>query len=63
MGYTAKGGEHGEFLEYSRDGCRGIPVNPDWDSIWADDPIFNCIRRDLGTSKRKLLEALNRAKR
>jgi hypothetical protein len=51
-----------EFLIFVKEGQRAIPVNPSWESIWADDPIFKCISRDLGHSQRKLLMGLNRAR-
>jgi hypothetical protein len=54
-GYTRpyEAGED-EFLIFEKDGCRPVPINPNWDEIWDDDPIFRCLRRDLGMSRGKL---------
>lgn len=50
------------FLVFVKDGCRPIPVNPDWDEIWDNDPTFRCLRRDLGLSRGKLRTRLNEAR-
>jgi hypothetical protein len=34
-------------------------INPSWDSIWANDPVFNCLARDMQLSRRALLRLLN----
>ncbi len=39
-----------------------IPVNPDWRTIWDNDPTFRCLQRDLGISRRTLLTLLNQAR-
>jgi hypothetical protein len=52
----------GTFLIFRKDGCRPIPVNPAWDWIWDDDPIFRCLQRDLGLSRGKLRTRLNEAR-
>jgi len=41
------------FTRPDRD--RVIPVDPEWPSIRAGDPVFNCLRRDLGVSAARLL--------
>ncbi len=50
------------FLVFKKPGCRPIPINPDWDAIWDDDPIFRCLQRDLGLSRAELRIRLNQAR-
>lgn len=54
--------EKDAFLIFVKPGCGPIPVNPNWDGVWEDDPIFKCLRRDLRMSGRLLLMNLNRAR-
>jgi hypothetical protein len=51
-----------EFLIFVKAGRRPVPVNPNWEAIWDDDPIFRCLRRDLGFSRGKLRTYLNQAR-
>lgn len=55
--------EADEFLVFVKHGCRPIPVNPTWKEIWDDDPIFRCLRRDLGFSPGRLRTHLNQARK
>lgn len=55
-------GDGDAFLVFKKPGCRPIPINPDWDAIWDDDPIFRCLQRDLGLSRGELRIRLNRAR-
>lgn len=59
---TAYTNEQDEFLIFVKKGCRPVPVNPNWDAIWDDDPTFRCLRRDLGFSRGELRTRLNQAR-
>jgi hypothetical protein len=62
-GYEAVADEDkDEFLIFVKPGCAPIPVNPNWDQVWENDPVFKCLRRDLRMSHRLLLTNLNRAR-
>jgi hypothetical protein len=52
----------GSFLIFTKDGCNPVPVNPDWEQIYDDDPTFRCIQRDLGISQARLRSLLNKAR-
>ena len=57
QGYTAEErSDRDEMLIFTRpDRSRVVPVDPEWQGIRADDPIFNCLRRDLDVSAGRLL--------
>jgi hypothetical protein len=55
-------GDGDAFGLFQKAGCRPVPVNPDWTAIWDDDPVFRCLQRDLGLSRRRLLTSLNQAR-
>jgi hypothetical protein len=59
---SAYDGDDDAFRVFRKDGCRPIPVNPDWTAIWDDDPIFRTIQRDLGFSRGTLRMLLNQAR-
>lgn len=50
------------FLVFGKKGHKSIPVNPEWEAIWDGDPIFRCLCRDLGRSRRNLLISLNQVR-
>lgn len=54
--------EDDSFLMYRKDGCKPVPVNARWDTIYDDDPTFRCLRRDLGMSRAELRMLLNKAR-
>lgn len=54
--------EQDAFLIFVKEGRRAIPINPSWTDIWDDDPIFRCLRRDLGLSRAELRTRLNQAR-
>lgn len=60
---VANDGEEGAFRIYRRQGCKPVPVDVDWPQIYDDDPIFRCLRRDLGLSRPKLRTRLNQMRR
>jgi hypothetical protein len=62
-GYTAVEVEDGNsFAIYRKEGCKPVPVNPDWRFIWDRDPTFLCLQRDLGFSRSRLRTRLNEAR-
>lgn len=50
------------LLIFHKNGRRPVPVNPAWDWIWDDDPIFRCLQRDLGLTRGGLRIRLNEAR-
>jgi hypothetical protein len=59
-GYVvANDGDEEAFRLYRKDGCKTVPVNESWTGIYDDDPIFNCLRRDLDLTRGKLRTRLN----
>jgi hypothetical protein len=47
---------------YRRVGCKPVPVDVDWAEVYDDDPIFRCLRRDLGLSRSQLRTRLNQVR-
>lgn len=55
-------GDNGAFRLYWRVGSRPVPVDADWSTVYDNDPIFRCLRRDLGFSRAKLRTRLNQVR-
>lgn len=55
-------GEERAFVMFMKSGRKPVPINPSWQSIYCDDPVFNCLRRDLGLSRGTLRTRLNQAR-
>jgi hypothetical protein len=36
-----------------------VTINPAWEEFWEDDPIFNCLARDLGLDADELVRLLS----
>jgi hypothetical protein len=58
---VAAHGSNEEFEIFEHPDGRVVPINPSWSEIAVNDPVFNCLKRDLQISARTLLRRLNEA--
>lgn len=64
LGYVRADEEDREaFLVFKKDGCRLVPINPAWETVRDNDPIFRCLQRDLGMNRWQLRLRLNQMRK